>query len=730
MLNELLLVERGASKAGIQAVTRHPDVKDAGRLPGLLVQFEKDGQVAGIWPVPKELKPWTLRAGQHNSFPFVQPKAPLWSIPSEPHCDALCEAVLDKRNADRRNALFELAGKASFNTGAFMGWPGAGMMKYLEERRRQLAGLECTQAEVVLDSIAYFLAVCRQGDGPRRLLARIAGKVMEEIVRSPQEEWLELASALLLGSYGSKKNSRKCGAALLFEAFGKDLSIVDPRLIAPVSDALSLHADAEDIRSDVCGLTGSQGPLLAGNFPQPNLPVLGQTYVFAKNSAIPAFDRYGRFAADAMPVGRQVAGRLAAALTSLTSGERKYVTWRDIPGEVPKQYDLLLAFVEEVLPAPVAEVLAEDDFSGEDPSTSPDSRDSVAVFEQRTERLIKLIRAEVGDDVTKTPVQIVIFRKVDPGNRKVVHCDVLTVAGLDQAGRNWVRGERNVPSWLVLPIFLKGEPKPLLMHPPHIAPLGLTRFSKSLYIRGGTERQDVTGMPASEALGLFLDRSERAWRGRARRFLQLILRRRMPLLAGVGHLQHMPGSWERRSEAMKKYDYYEALRTVTLLGVALDKLDRGKESYMKGTAFKLGQLLATADIVHAGYCADVRGGETPSSLLGNQVFAIAQADPVKALATLCRRWKPYDGWTKKAVRDLGRIESMIAGTEKDARQRKIEQQRGWDIRKALRHARDIAPIAAELASELPGCKIDDGFRAEMLLGYIAGLPKKEDSSSN
>ena len=45
---------------------------------------------------------------------------------------------------------------------------------------------------------------------------------------------------------------------------------------------------------------------------------------------------------------------------------------------------------------------------------------------------------------------------------------------------------------------------------------------------------------------------------------------------------------------------------------------------MQGTAFKLGQLLAAADIVHAGYCADVRGGAVPPALLGNQVFAMAQ----------------------------------------------------------------------------------------------------------
>jgi len=140
---------------------------------------------------------------------------------------------------------------------------------------------------------------------------------------------------------------------------------------------------------------------------------------------------------------------------------------------------------------------------------------------------------------------------------------------------------------------------------------------------------------------------------------------------------------------------------------------------MNETAFKLGQLLAAADVVHAGYCADVRGGDVPPSLLGNQVFAMAQSDPNKALATLCRRWKPYDGWAKKASRNTNRVSTLIASSSKD------DQSRGWDIRKALRYAREMAPLAAELAPVLETCRVNDIFLAELLLGYMAGFPKTQ-----
>ncbi len=728
MLNELLIIERGACQAGIQTIQRHPDVKDTRRMPTLLVQLDQNGQVVGVRPVPKELKPWTLRSGQHNSFPFVQPKIPLLSSPTEPQSEALRKSALDKKNNERRRDLLESAENSSFYADGFRSWPGVGLINHLQERRQQLVSLEGTESGVVPASIDHFLVACSRDNGPCQLLVQIMKRLVEEVQRSPQDEWLEVASALLLGSFDNKKGAWQGGAALIFEASGKDLSILDPRLIPTVSAALSRFSSERGCDSDICGLTGNKERLLIGNFPQPNLPALGQTYVFAKNRDIPALDRYARFSAEAMPVGSDVVSRLAAALSALTLGERKNITWREIPGEAPKQIDLLLAFAEAAPYAPIAEVLAEDDYSDEESEASSGSNGSVAAFEQRTERMIKLVKAEVGDDVTKTPVRVAVFRKVDLGNRKVVHSATLTVASFNQAAKNWAMGERNVPPWLTLPILKKGESKLRPMPPPHVAPLGLIGFSRSLYIRGGTERQDASGLPAAEALVLFLDPSEQG-RVRVKRILRLVLTRRAALLAGVGHLQHMPGSWKGRAEIMKKFDRHETLRTVTLLGVLLDRLGRTKESYMNEAAFKLGQLLAAADVVHAGYCADVRGGDIPPSLVGNQVFSMAQTAPAKALATLCRRWKPYDGWAKKTAREPSRVDSMVASKEKDERKRKIEQQRGWDIKKAVRHAREMAPIAAELASALADCRPNDSFLAELLLGYIAGLPKKEDSNS-
>lgn len=738
MLNELVIVERGAQQAGIAMIQRHPDVKGARQMPTALVSLESDGRVASLQLVPPSVTPWTLRDGQHNSFPFVQPKQPLWVLADE--ADGRRRAALDKKNHGRREALFGLASAARLNTDGFAEWPGLGLLNRLRERRHELAALQHTDATVVLDTIDRFLLACdpNKDGASQHLLQAIVEQSLSNLRQAAQQEWVELAAALLLGK--KKDNRWECSGALLFDATGSQKSITDAAVAAQVSEALrrSSKADGDERGTlGVCHLTGDSTQLISGNFPQPNLPVLGQTYLFSKNRDVPANDRYGRFSADGMAVGCDTAIRLAAAFEALTTDDRRGVTWRPIPGEVPKQSDLLLAFVEQAPDAPAAAAFSDDgpdeDFA-EEATGAPhaDGLDSIAAFEKRAERIMDAVRAQVGAEFQKAPVRLAVFRKVDPANRKVVYAGAPTVGDLYNAATDWADGERNVPGWLSLPILLKAERSPRRMSPPHVAPLGAIRFSKQTFLRNGMrpdgKNKEQVGLTASEALGLFLDRITRrgdpAWR-RVERVLRLVLTRRAALIAATAH------SMRRGLNDAKKFDRLEALRTITLLCVLLHKFRRRKEGYMAGAAFKLGQLLAVADAVHAGYCADVRGGDLPPSLLGNQVFTMAQSAPAKALATLCRRWKPYDGWAKKNSNftmperfraDGGRWKKR---SQLDGSKEKTEFDRAASISIAVSQARRVGPIAEELQATLRTISCDDVFRAELLLGYMSGLPRSQ-----
>src|SRR5271157_1797421 len=93
----------------------------------------------------------------------------------------------------------------------------------------------------------------------------------------------------------------------------------------------------------------------------------------------------------------------------------------------------------------------------------------------------------------------------------------------------------------------------------------------------------------------------------ARRLLRMLLHRHGSLLRGVAAARH------RGTDHLKIFDpktdlRRDALRSVAWIAAFLHTLGRQKELYMSDAAFRLGQLLAAADVVHIGYCMDVRGG--------------------------------------------------------------------------------------------------------------------------
>jgi hypothetical protein len=298
---------------------------------------------------------------------------------------------------------------------------------------------------------------------------------------------------------------------------------------------------------------------------------------------------------------------------------------------------------------------------------------------------------------------------VDLGNGKVLFHRATSVGELWDAATAWADSESNLPNGLGMPVPAGRGEKARLRSPPYIPPLRLPGLTRVQYIRGGTQRREVTGLSARDAFCLFL--SDGDARRRARLALRVVTDRYGPLLAGVAQ------ALRKGFDSVQVFDRAAALQSLTLLAMLLSKIGRGKETYMDEAAFKLGQLLAVADTVHVGYCADRRGGDVPPTLLGNSVLTMAQSSPSRALAALCRRWKPYGAWAKLPTTwDLGRSPRG----SKDPK----EVARGWDIIRGVSSASRAADLTRELHGHLPTVT-NDVFRAELLLGYVAGLPRRE-----
>lgn len=699
MLNELHEVGRALADADIGVTVQHPDLSFATRAT-LRVQLDEEGKVKEIGPlnVEEAKKLWTIRDGNHNSFPYWQFKKPLLRIdPNDRHL----EIVRDRRADEgaRWAALLSLADEAEFNDSILEDWPKPGYLQRLKVRRGQVKALLDTRAAAVPGAFDRFLRAVGQ---PRELLQRIAQLLVAGIRDGRIATDFPLVAGLLVDG----------GGAMYFDVTRDFKRLAgDARNVAEITHALTAETTREP--NGVCSITGERTFLVAEKFPQPNLPVLGQTYLFARNKDAPTNARYGRTSTNSVAVGVDTASALQAAIEKLTGSEWKDRTWRGIAGERPKQMDLLIAFVQGAEDVPLARLLTEEE-------TEPGAEGTFAAFSEQLTRAFDGV--VLGRGAAPRPLSLFVLRRVDPGNRKMVYSANLTVQGVLKAARSWSTACGNVPP--ILPLWVPvGAGKPLqLVHPRDVPPLTLPRLTRMHFIRGGTQRQEIVGIAADEAMRLFL-----APQGSAHSLAHLILRRvlrsRGVLLEGFAEAQ------TRGMEYLKEFDRWQALDTITLLGLLLYRLGRTREEYMEGAAYLLGQLLAGADALHVAYNTSERSGAAlPPRLIGNAALPMAQANPRKALSVLGRRWAVYEGW---ATRKAGQwtFPDRFKGRRRGEVDKKdlAEYDRSQAIIRGLSASRRLRPLAARLEAALNEAEfdVDDKFRSELLLGYIAGPPRPD-----
>ena len=717
LLNEFVILENGLAAAGFSITRRHPDVQSPGKNNAIRVRLGENAE-----PVEVELLDadrvsslFTFRNGNHNSFPYLQLKSPLLSVPTtEQWLDEFLTKWRCSSLAERRDTLRNLKKTYPIKAERWKTWPEPGLKNSLQARSKVLKKASLRDdavgavATVVLTVTDRFLDACAD---KLSFLTALTDRLLDAAEQGDFD-----TEAIRVAFCGEKKKQGNSiivvGSPLYFDvtrdAFAVD--VASPKHVGPLSEALQDDVNAATSRLGICALSGKKTRLHTGPFPHPSLPVLGQVYLFAKNEDIKAAHRYGRFADGGVSVGSDLVQRLAGALGEITAKHRKGQTWRTIPSEKPGKSDLLLAFVDHVLDIPLADAFGSDEEESEDDGKA----EGQAAFLTRTKRIIDAVKAKVGADFRKTPVTACVLRKVDPGNTKVALHRAFTVGELYDAAVKWSDAQTNVPNWLKMPVPTKGTSM-ARQSPPHIAPLQLPGITRSLFIRGGRERarREPVGLTAQDALTLFLNDSGAERVGHAA--LSMVLERQGTLLTGYAHALRKDSGADKLKYALKfdRAAQTATLRTVTAFGLLLAKVGR-RENYMTDVAFKLGQFLAVADTVHVGYCMDVRKGDVPPTLLGNSILSTAQSDPSKALAVLSRRWAPYGAWAKRprVYEEAGRL--IQSGNRGD-------QGRGWAIRKAISWGRRANELCQELHGQLPN-KVNDEFRAELLLGYVAGLP--------
>ena len=128
---------------------------------------------------------------------------------------------------------------------------------------------------------------------------------------------------------------------------------------------------------------------------------------------------------------------------------------------------------------------------------------------------------------------------------------------------------------------------------------------------------------------------------------------------------------------------------------------------MNEDVFYLGRFFAVADKLHIQYSLDVRNGDIPLRLIGNDHVSLALQNPLEAFVSLGSRLNhPYISWAKRVKPDT------------------IPRQAAKNCLK------DVAELAGRLTEiQIPN-EIDDAGKAKLILGYLSYGAKQEETEND
>jgi len=703
MLNEMMVLRRTLRELGVSTKSRHPDIQMLGKgSPLLRVFLTFDGKVAAVEVVSKELAPeyWTFRDGNKNSFPHIRFKPAMRRGADQ---ETISEMVKGRKSLKyRRDSYLALRERLPLTIEQTISWLGESHRSKIRDRGTAVRASSYPSAQIFAELVEAFLKT-----EDHALLVQIEAAAAEQLVTDPSDDLLLLASRLSFSEPRDSKDTKAdCDVLFDFESSGDYSRAANPQMVAVLSSALA-SATVSDSET-ICALSGQSTQLVASTFPKARMGSLGPTVLFSRNEDIPSAHRYGFFDAASMPVGIKIASELQAAVEELVSGDREQKTWTKIPSEKPKKknkpspLDLLVCHIPALPDLGIVNALAL----------------SEASFEVLGHRIAELTTGTNGYIPPSARIDIFIFRRIDKGNVKTIFSSSVTLEAFQAAIALWQQASGNTPLVSLLIPVKKGEAA-VAFTPRTLTPGQIVRLTRQSYHHDGLDSYEASGLSFSEAFSLVM-RTQANSQATLRRILRLALTRFAPLLIGIGHVRsrQFKSSSKPDMEAFKPESRRDALDAISLMGALLFQLDIKITKYMNTPAYLLGQLLAGSDFLHRGYCLDVRGGNLPPKLIGNTALTTAEKNPQSALNQLSRRWPPYNGWATKRRRDDFKQMIEQAKTEGDKGRLRMIRDGAWA-------PVNMAPLAAALAESLTDERPDDTFRAQLFLGYVAGLPRSE-----
>lgn len=717
MINELYSLLLGWDEVGGRIAVKHKDLQSPGRGPTLRVLLADSGEVAQVETMDRaDLENcWTIGDGNKNQFPAVK-----LEYPFKPQAH---EAYKQWKKGNKRpsidsylNILESLKGEITFDQSKQTSWP-----KYrekIESRYENLKELEHTEAAIVCLLYRRYLNAAENG---LSILRGVSDSLWQLCCERPNATLLNLAGSIYFGDEmekGRVKDGKRVTLMLDVVPNGEGLhNATSNHWIPFISGALSKTKIAKT-KPGRCAITGNTVSLIADKFPREKLPVIGLTNLFSKydGSGNFAVSRYRRTKTDAYTLGTELAGKLAATLSAVTSPKYEGKTWASLASENQSR-DLLIAYCKSSLELDPVKVI-----TGYE---SEDSPGDVTDFVEESREVIESFQGRSRD--VMSPVHFFVVRKIDDGNQKIIYSTTRSVNALIQASSSWSLGCKNVPS-VTLAVYFQKTKKTHRCNPWHIPPLRMVELLRKQYTFGQKKQCDVPGVSFSEVMGLFFsdgpEVSSIAWRTMKRLFRQYsaLLER----IAVNKHYGKVTGSAEKTSLA----ENADALSAISAIGLTFFKSSRTMEQTMDDLAFKLGQFFSALDDLHCGYYFYHNKKVTKlPKLIGNQAYSTALVKPKSALSNLSRRYSIYQKWLFELQKtgELAQIRTRIKGAQdsdkspKDSAVSNAGYAGNW--------LKQISPEIERYSSSLSD-KPSDLFRTELLLGYVTGRPYPEAKKQN
>jgi len=712
MLNEGYVLYKSLERCGILLTNRHPDVKEPGKREGLIVGIDKNGEVTRLEYRKAEgiAKLWTTREGMHNSFPVLKLQRPLWKIGPN---DSIRKK--DKNEKEKRKLLTEQNHRLNITAGERTKWKSLRervntLRPFFEPQDKDFSALyELMNRFLLIQEVAHF------AEG----LLKMVKKFQSEISYS-------LYETILIGNkWDATENEYRAEVPLVLDVSDWQkytVRVASPKMEPFVSDCLfkkqktGMQVNIQNARPSA--LSGRKVQLENDKFPNPKLPVIGNTYLFAVNDQTPCQTRYKKTATDIIPIGREEATAIQNSLNWTTEDERKGKTWYPTPSIRDGESDLLIVYLEN---KPDAKANKAYMLGGQ--TNNPFSESTYEAYAGVA------IQALQGEEIIKACdlIRLFAFRKADPGRTLVSLQRVYTIAQLVEADKDWLRAVGNIPRISIsffrdeiereteeddnipknISKFLEDmESKITFLSPRCPFPADLVRVTQKQWIRFGQETKSkrprenssVAGASLGDVYDVFFAQKNEQ-RTFAENLLSLTLQRTLPLLIGLGEAEH-----KSRARTVSYGARFTALTTISALGIYLHKLGIRKEQYMKDTFFYVGRVLSLIDTLHLEYCKGVRDGSIPPQLLGNAHLQIALDNPVSALDLLSRRIGVYQAWTRKEQGDHVKLARWAVG--------------------------QLGKVTALLSEKTLPSSTTSAERAQILLGYLAKSEEIEQVSPN